>query len=584
MSQLRRGFPATPAEAPFGDRSECHHKQFSSEISSHKPKASETTSKKPYQRKTFCLRSVWQAVLSKVLHGGLVWSAAVTRDSDILNRHKAVHGVPEAYDDTYDSRSTVRSRACSECVRAKSRCVGDKICLRCKTRNLECKFPDPLRGSSIASNKQSDRGRSSPEIGHHVGNIGLPERPSNVDTVRNSTVQQPLSEAFEEANAARSLSMCPLPLRRVLLILIVDLPSNVYPGPSFQDQGLEVNMLDPSFTSDINWLSPDLAATFDFSIFDLSSFQDQASPMSTAAAPSHSGESASVSSQPAPGAATYEPLAEQVNENPDVGGGARALYVDSDGSRLPCNERIRRYSRGVGLESFPHKIRYGHSSELRFPPGDFSTTPETAVLLVSSATYSVLQGAFRTYCLDGAPLFIKYQSRDFPSTDHFGYFLDLYFENFHEAWPVLHAATFDVSSAHWLLALAMATIGCHYHPDLEYVAPMEEFLRRAIQIEVYHPVAIHTSPVLTTTQFGRSLQRDESIELIQALLLGYISLAHQSQQPNGLMMVKPLDYIGVVRNLQSNLNAKSDQNSGEWRTWVKAEETRRLEYSIMVRL
>ena len=243
-------------------------------------------------------------------------------------------------------------------------------------------------------------------------------------------------------------------------------------------------MLDASVFSDVNWLSPDLTATFDFSVFDMCASQDpQPSIGQLATSPSQAGDTSSVISLPR-SEATRHGAPDAMEPTSPNGSRVKAFYVDSDGSRLTCNERVQGLSTGPIIESSSSISTRNSPSALRFPLLDSTTIAEHNQYPINEANYRLLQDAFTKYCLDGAPLFPPYDASHFISPIHFSFFIRLYFHGFQDIWPILHALTFDAADAHWLLVLAIATIGCHYYPDAECVTPMVEFLRRSVQVEV----------------------------------------------------------------------------------------------------
>ena len=244
-----------------------------------------------------------------------------------------------------------------------------------------------------------------------------------------------------------------------------------------------MSMLDTSVFSDVNWLSPDLTATFDFSVFDVGVVQDQPSTELPATSPSQTGDTASVVSL-ARSTTAYPEVPGATSPTSPSGSQVKAFYVDSDGSRLPCNERVKGLSTEPTLEHSTSILTRRSSSDLRFPALNVTTAVEQNQYPISDIVYGLLQEAFTKFCLDGAPLFVPYEASDFLSPIHFGFFVRLYFHYFQDTWPVLHVPTFDSSDSHWLLILAMATIGCHYYPDAECVTPMAEFLRRSVQVEI----------------------------------------------------------------------------------------------------
>lgn len=50
----------------------------------------------------------------------------------------------------------------------------------------------------------------------------------------------------------------------------------------------------------------------------------------------------------------------------------------------------------------------------------------------------------------------------FPSLRHLDAYVQLYFEHFHQRWPVLHVQTFKMSPETWQLAFSVAYVGCQF--------------------------------------------------------------------------------------------------------------------------
>ena len=243
-------------------------------------------------------------------------------------------------------------------------------------------------------------------------------------------------------------------------------------------------MPDPAALSDINWLSPDLTAPFDFSIFDPGLFQDQVSAETLPTSPSQTAETTSIEFMLGSEATNDDPLilptAKYLNNRR-----IKALYVDSDGSRLTCNERVRPIPLNTRSRFGTHRSSRNFSSERSFPPLNALVVSNGGQFSIGGPCYETLQDAFVRYCLDSAPIFQPFETQHFPSAGYFSIFVNLYFEYFHGTWPILHAPTFDTASADCLLILSIATIGCRYYPDADCVGPMQEFLRRSVLIEVW---------------------------------------------------------------------------------------------------
>ena len=156
------------------------------------------------------------------------------------------------------------------------------------------------------------------------------------------------------------------------------------------------------------------------------------------------------------------------------------FYVDGDGARLP---RVRKIP-------YRHSDSYAHASALgseetfpafKFPEvGDVPEVAETKQ--IPQTSYSEILESFTHNCIT-TNHFSKFYDAAFPSRQVLSVCILLYRDNFDSILPFIHPATFDISSSHWLLLLAMAAIGSHYldaeHSE-SFSVSMHEFLRRAI--------------------------------------------------------------------------------------------------------
>lgn len=82
---------------------------------------------------------------------------------------------------------------------------------------------------------------------------------------------------------------------------------------------------------------------------------------------------------------------------------------------------------------------------------------------------------------------IPFTNKHLPSLQHMQIYMQVYFEEYHPVFPLLHKATFLPTKANWLLSLAVSAIGCLFSKTLqsrEVYPIMQEFLRRAIRIQV----------------------------------------------------------------------------------------------------
>lgn len=183
----------------------------------------------------------------------------------------------------------------------------------------------------------------------------------------------------------------------------------------------------------------------------------------------------------------------------DVPGGLYATSVD--GGRKPCTIRARGARRSLPgaapIRSLKHiqVCPLGEDNILEFPDVSHIAVDDTVITsienemratrLLSDATYNKIMQAFTKLCLNDQSSFPTYKTSRFPELASLNFCVELYFINFDPVMPLLHKAVAWMDD-HWLLALAVAAIGCQYVEADEYaqmVEPMHEFLRRAFVVE-----------------------------------------------------------------------------------------------------
>jgi hypothetical protein len=160
------------------------------------------------------------------------------------------------------------------------------------------------------------------------------------------------------------------------------------------------------------------------------------------------------------------------------------FYVDGDGARLP---RVRKIP-------YRHSDSYAHASttgtEEVFPafmfPENIDLPEVTETKQIAQDTYTDIIESFARTCM-ATDHYSKFRNASFPTRQVVSRCILLYRDNFESILPFIHPATFDISSSHWLLILAMAAVGSHYldieHSEVFSIA-MHEFLRRAIETMV----------------------------------------------------------------------------------------------------
>lgn len=103
--------------------------------------------------------------------------------------------------------------------------------------------------------------------------------------------------------------------------------------------------------------------------------------------------------------------------------------------------------------------------------------------MLSEQTYFSIQRSFINVCTGLTAYQPSYGSSHFPSLKTLNALVKLYLERFHPVLPILHHPTMDLAGCHWILSLAVVTIGSHmsdFEQSEEYSLCFDEFLRRAI--------------------------------------------------------------------------------------------------------
>ncbi|KAF4541576.1 uncharacterized protein LTHEOB_8571 [Lasiodiplodia theobromae] len=154
---------------------------------------------------------------------------------------------------------------------------------------------------------------------------------------------------------------------------------------------------------------------------------------------------------------------------------------------------------------------------------------------------------YPTTCLDALP-----------SRAALNAFVQLYFEDFHPVFPLLHRASFDPGTAPWLLVLAVAVTGCRFSRNnvpAARVNAMQELLRRAIQ---------------TTMERDRAAVAGE-VWLAQAALLNQTGMLHtidmrlvEHAQTNHALVATLCRRVGCFAESPQ----EDDEEEESWAAWV----------------
>lgn len=215
---------------------------------------------------------------------------------------------------------------------------------------------------------------------------------------------------------------------------------------------------------------------------------------------------------------------------PDAAPGG--LYAtSSNGARMPCTIRSRRPIRLIPgttpiISVLDTRFRPKDIlDQLEFPDTTRISADQASPLIgsrmpsipaLSVTTYENIEKHFKSLCLTEGNVFSTYTAARFPSFSSFDVFVDLYYENFDAVVPILHDQVTSMDD-HWLLALAVCTIGCQYAEAEEFsacVIPLQELLHRGTTVE------------LARRDLEDIGQDKQSIALAQAVTLSHISMLY----------------------------------------------------------
>jgi hypothetical protein len=176
---------------------------------------------------------------------------------------------------------------------------------------------------------------------------------------------------------------------------------------------------------------------------------------------------------------------------------SKTVILDSDSPGSPLTlanlreELIPNHTdiRGSFHRSFTPATTYlSRRRRFNFPlSGDiiptFQDNSYVSFNMLSEQTYSSIKRSFTTVCTGLTAYQPPYGSSCFPSLKTLNALVKLYLDSFHPVMPILHHPTLDLNGSHWILSLAVLTIGSHmsdFEQSEEHSLCFDEFLRRAI--------------------------------------------------------------------------------------------------------
>lgn len=556
------------------------------------------------------------------------------------------------------------ARACLACAASRTKCSGDAPCSTCERRSFECEYPaadKSRRDKSTSTPEEVSNGSgaeygvasphesimswsnasqspatakgpnlgSLPVIGDQVGgsDYTLNARSGSENRYNGRSGQNghlfdstisptPAQLQIRESRSPMNISALICEDQSVFSAKNLPLPSspnfqntagsqtsnaqNDYHGPTQATEPWYQN----GFSS-INWLSD--AWTTDFSIENRDAGIELFDQRSSHILENARGIGASSFAMTSDNAMFEErssshsyppPLGNQGVDRSQSTPSAGHFYIDGDGARLP---RVRKPP--YTTEAFtptPHYESAMRGDGFVFPEVSEpleNATPNVAEL--PDTTYNEILRVFKRTCTISTH-YSQFARGSFPPIGIFSQLVFLYVDNFQPILPFLHYPSLDLSTMHWLLVLALASIGSHYMESEDndiFIVAMHELTRRAIQTVVssgFWPLhRLHE--VLTI--FCEQTEADDdaksnSLVLIQAKLLNFIGISY-----SGDMRLQKFDsayksdFVSFCTNqwalprAQTNTDVPSNLTtaSNNWKIWHEEESHRRTGYCIWVR-
>jgi hypothetical protein len=185
----------------------------------------------------------------------------------------------------------------------------------------------------------------------------------------------------------------------------------------------------------------------------------------------------------------------------------------------------------------------------------------------SMLAYETILSVFSRLCQNVAQ-HLAFQDSSFPDIDSINRYIDLYFQHFHNNFPLIHRPTFGQNS-HWTVVLAVATVGSNF-----VRAPYSHELRDAFQEFLRRVVSDCSEESMVATL---------DIAFAQTRILNVVSLVQaESEQIRRRVGRYHADLSqwclesGVLQLLQSDDNQRANNDS--WQSWVSDESLRRIAY------
>lgn len=366
---------------------------------------------------------------------------------------------------------------------------------------------------------------------------------------------------------------------------------------TFDTTSLDTDFWNPNILSTANWLDAVVDPGFDDVPWDLGFANGQAAPFDpygnpmqqqqsyttptswdanqnlegSKQAPERSSPAGLVSLASGQSGASTESAAEACAASEDTPTRAGYYYVDGQPARLP---RTKRRKLSAPPPTRIDRTTSSRNFSLQVPPSaDVDLSHRIAMPL---ETYEMIQAAYRTTCSNATGIWSPFDEVILPSQELFEHLLSLYFASFYKTLPFLHPATFNAAETHWLLLLALASVGAHYFAEENdlFVVSLHELLRRSLALSrenmAWHPPrGIVLAQIEMLLLVGLLYSGDDRHKERGMEMQGLFSLCHDTARN---------DYHQAAKSRpvsDSSLPVVEER----WRSWVRLESAKRTAYS-----
>ena len=366
-------------------------------------------------------------------------------------------------------KSSYISQACIHCAKSKQRCDGQLPCARCTSKLLGCAYAPLKRGRHGEGNPRNpDGGGQMPEhcdLGQSVRSIDGPISSEGTSIIS-------LSQSGNDPGNGNVSSTSFPSASQASMESLLD-PAITTPGFSIDQHFLSTS---GSAFQNLTWDSLDPLCgqgMWPLLDYDPTTFLGHAADLpenSTKERETQRLGGFAATSMPSPAETEVEMLATDAppptfTQTADASSPIDGAADTAEPSRDQQMGKTR--NEDQDLESWRAED-YHHVPCL---------TQDTYEMMVSSFTRLNADNEF----------YVPFTAQSFPPMNHINIFIQVYFEEFHPVFPFLHKVTFVPRQDEWLLAVAVAAVGCIFSRTLrceQTFYDLHEFLRRAIHHKV----------------------------------------------------------------------------------------------------